>query len=118
MESIIVGVFHLALFLMIFLILSKQERKNLFSQYKIGTAMFTFNLCCFGLSFGVGYAARLAALFGPYMIIYIPQMLNVIESKTKRQIVTWIVVVVCGCQYILRLFVNNIGGTMPYSFFW
>ena len=80
--------------------------------------MFLLNLCCFALSFGIGYAARIAALFGPYIILFLPQMLDVMESRSKKKMIGLLLVLICGCQYILRLCVNNIGGTMPYTFFW
>ena len=60
----------------------------------------------------------MAALFGPYVILLIPQMLSLIESRTRRENAALLVAVVSGVQYILRMCVNNIGGTLPYDFFW
>lgn len=118
MESMVVGVFYLALFIMIYILMNRNERKKVFTHCRLGTTLFTLNISCFALNFGIGYAARIAALFGPYMILYLPQMLQLVESEQRRKIITLLLVVGCGCQYILRLCINNIGGTMPYAFFW
>ena len=59
---------------------------------------------------------RLAALFGVGQIVFIPQMLQTIESKKRRQIITGMVVVGMAGVYILRVMINNIGSTIPYEF--
>ena len=118
LEAVVVGLFYLVLFLMVLYFMNRQQRQKVFSECSMGLTMFTLNLSCFGLSFGVGYAARAAALFGPYMLLFIPQMLQRIENPDKRRAVSAMVVLVCGCQYVLRMLINNIGGTLPYSFFW
>lgn len=118
MESVIVGVFYLMLFLLVYILMNKRERRMMFERCHLGVTMFVLNLCCFALSFGIGYAARIAALFGPYIILFLPQMLDVMESRSKKKMIGLLLVLICGCQYILRLCVNNIGGTMPYTFFW
>lgn len=117
-ESLLVGIFYLAVFFVVWFFMNRQERKRIFEQCHIGTTMFVLNLVCFALSFGFGYAARLAALFGPYMILYVPQMLETVESQSKKRMIAVLVAGLCGIQYILRLCINNIGGTMPYAFFW
>ena len=88
------------------------------NECSIGVTMFVLNMCLFSLTLSLKYAARGAALFGPYLIILLPQMLERIESRGRRTLVKAVVVLVCGCQYIMRLCINNIGGTMPYQFFW
>ena len=116
-SSLMVGIFNMALFMMIYLLLGKGKRENLFKEYKLGAVLLTINLCFFGLNISLDYAARMAALFGPYLIIFIPQMIDLFDSSAKRTKVSVLVAVLCGAQYILRMCVNNIGGTMPYSFF-
>lgn len=117
-EAVMVGAFNLFLFAVIYFLMNKKEQTKVLTECNVGLTMFMLNLCFFGLSTGIGYGARIAALFGPYMILFIPEMLSIIESKNKRTMVMWILAGVCGCQYFLRLCINNIGGTMPYSFFW
>ena len=118
MVSLIVGVLNLIVFAICYLLLNSQERKKVFSQCSMGALMLLLNLCFFGLNIGVGQASRMAALFGPYMIIFIPQVLGLIENRSRRVEVTTLIVLLCGGQYIARLCINNIGGTMPYNFFW
>lgn len=118
MESMVVGVFYLALFVMIYILMNRKEQERVFEKCRLGTTLFTLTISCYALNFGIGYAARIAALFGPYMILYLPQMIQQIESEEKKKVITLLLVAGCGCQYILRLCINNIGGTMPYVFFW
>ena len=95
-----------------------KARSRVFRECALGIIMLTVNLCFFGLNVGLDYAARMAALFGPHVILLIPQMLSLIESRTRRENAALLVAAVSGLQYILRMCVNNIGGTMPYGFFW
>ena len=118
LEAAVVGVFYLLLFLITYILAGKEKRDSIFSRFAIGTVMLALNLSCFGLSFGLGYAARLAALFGPYLIFYIPQILSIVENPSNRRLSTALIVAISGIQYVLRLCINNIGGTMPYVFFW
>lgn len=71
----------------------------------------------FGLNIGLGSAARMAALFGPYIILYIPELLECVSDPERKEKLTMLIVIGCGCQYIARLMLNNIGGTMPYRIF-
>lgn len=118
MESLMVGVFYLVVVLFIFFMMKKTERKDVFQKCPTGSWMFTMTLCCFGLNVGFKMASRVAALFGAYMIIFIPDMLDKVEENNRRQWISLCVGLGCGLQYILRMAINNIGGTLPYSFFW
>ena len=118
METLIVGMLYAGIVCGIFFLTNKEECSNSVKNNQIGSWMFTLNLCFFGLNIGLGSAARMAAVFGPYIIIYIPQLLDSISLPKNKKTVTWIVILICGIQYILRMFINNIGGTMPYQFFW
>lgn len=117
-ESLVVGAFYLVVVFFILFMMTRTERQEVFQRCQIGSWMFTMTMCCFGINIGMKMAARLAALFGAYMIIFIPDMLDKIEDSRRREWVTVMVGLGCGLQYILRLMINNIGGTMPYSFFW
>lgn len=116
--SLIVGVLNGGVFVLTWLLLPKQKGRLVFSRYRLGVMLLTINLCCFGLNIGLGAASRIAALFGPYLVILIPQMLTLIENRSRRLEATAIIAALCGIQYVLRLCVNNIGGTMPYGFCW
>lgn len=116
--SILVGLFNAAVFLMVYLMLGRKSRPRVFQECATGVIMLTINMCLFGLNLGLDYAARMAALFGPYIIILIPQMMECFDSEAKKKDAAFLVALVCGLQYILRMCVNNIGGTIPYEFFW
>lgn len=116
--SILVGMFNGGVFLMVCWMMRPGERKAVFHTCAPGVMMLVLNLCFFGLNIGLEDASRMAALFGPYTMLLIPQMLELIESPVRRQNTTALVSVICGCVYILRMCINNIGGTMPYAFFW
>ena len=118
LQSLMVGMMNTAVFVLGYMMLYRVERKKVVMNYSVGVMMLVMNLCFFGLNIGLGYASRMAALFGPYIIIFIPQVLSLIESKSRRKRASLLIAVICGVQYILRLYINNIGGTMPYQFFW
>lgn len=117
METLIVGVLYAAVVLFLVCFMNRQEQEKAIAESPNGAWMFTLNICFFGLNIGLGSAARMAALFGPYIILYIPQMLECVSEEEKRKKLTALIVLICGCQYILRMLINNIGGTQPYQFF-
>lgn len=85
----------------------------------IGVWMLMLEMLFFCIGYDVAAATRMAALFGPYLIIFIPRLIETgIESKSVRLNVIALVMVLSGMQYIVRLQINNIGSTMPYQFFW
>lgn len=118
MATLIIGLLNLGVFVVCYWLLNSKERANVFAQCSLGIKMLVMNLCFFGLNIGVGQASRMAALFGPYMIIFIPQSINLIENRKRKQGVTLLIILLCGGQYVMRLGINNIGGTLPYRFFW
>lgn len=117
-EALLVGVFYAGLVLLVWFLMTKREHGLVMAECHVGMTMFVLNMCLFCLTFSLKYAARAAALFGPYLIILLPQMLDKIQSPGRRKLVKTAVVLLCGCQYVMRLCINNIGGTMPYRFFW
>lgn len=118
LASLMVGILNAGMFGVTYFMLNKTQRKRVFDENRIGLYMLLINLCFFGINIGLGDASRMAALFGPYLIIYIPQMINLVGPKEKREDVTVLIAMLSGILYILRLAINNIGGTMPYEFFW
>jgi len=117
-SSMIVGLLNGGVFVLALLLLPRKAVRVVFSKYRLGVMMLIANLCFFGLNIGIGVASRIAALFGPYLVLLVPQMLSLIGNRTRRREATAIIAALCGVQYVLRLCINNIGGTMPYSFFW
>lgn len=116
--SVLVGLLHAGMVFLTYWSMDRKARSRVFRECAFGIIMLTINLCFFGLNVGLDYAARMAALFGPYVILLIPQMLSLVESKTQRQNIAFLVALASGCQFVLRMCINNIGGTMPYRFFW
>ena len=116
-ESLLVGGLYLAIVAFIWFMAKKNERQYLFAGCPVGAWMFTFNICCYGLNIGFKMAARLAALFGTYMIIFVPDLIDKISGKKRKNRIVLILVFGCLIQYFLRMMINNIGGTMPYSFY-
>lgn len=117
-QSVLIGVLNAGVFGIAYLLNDKESRKNIFATEKVGMLLLVLNLCSFGITFGFGYASRLAALFGPYLIITIPRIVDKIHTEEKRMMAISMIMIVSGLMYIARLCVNNIGGTMPYQFFW
>ena len=116
--ALIVGVFYAVLFCFVCSFMTRRERRRVLAECNPGVHMFVMNMSLFCLTLSLKYAARMAGLFGPYLIILLPQMLERIESPERRKMVRTAVFLLCGCQYVMRLCINNIGGTMPYQFFW
>ena len=116
--SLIVGVLNGGFFLLTYWLLPKKRRAQVFTRERLGVMLLTVNLCFFGLNIGLGDASRMAALFGPYLVILIPRMLSMIEHRGRRAEAAAFLTVLSGIQYILRMCVNNIGGTLPYDFCW
>ena len=117
-ESILVCVLLLGLTCMVLVQMTKEERKRAMACLQTGFWMLTLTVCFFwvGISFTAG--ARAAALFSLYMIVFLPKLISIISSKSRKYLVVSEMVIICFLQYILRMQINNIGGTMPYLFFW
>lgn len=118
-ESLVVGALHILLMLYVWVLISKTKRDDAVKEEKVGIWMFIANVIFFSIGFDVAAAARMAALFGPYLIILIPNMIKRgTKSENKRMLIVAVLIILTGIQYILRLNINNIGSTMPYEFFW
>lgn len=116
--SLIVGVLNGGFFLLTLWLIPRKSRKRVFSRERLGVMLLTINLCFFGLNIGLGDASRMAALFGPYLVILIPRMLTLIDNRARRRDAAALIVLLSGIQYVLRMCINNIGGTLPYAFCW
>ena len=119
LESLIIGAFHLALILLVMMLTDRLERNKIIEHESIGIWMLVLEILFFCIGFDVASATRMAALFGPYLIVLIPNMIERgILSDNKRLNAIALIIILTGAQYIARLQINNIGKTMPYAFFW
>ena len=117
-EGLIVGAFHFAIIAYLYCRSEREKRPEILEKATIGTWMFTAEMLFFCLGFGASYSTRVAALFGPYIIIFVPEILEYgMRSEKKRVSIAGFLCLISGVQYILRLSINNIGSTMPYHFF-
>lgn len=118
LQSLMVGFLNGGFFLLTCLLIPRKYRREVWSRQRLGAMLLVINLCFFGLNIGLGDASRMAALFGPYIIILIPRMLTLIPIRAMRTDAARLIMLLSGIQYVLRMCINNIGGTMPYCFFW
>lgn len=119
MEGLLLGAFYFAAILAVLLILRRENRTVALELSPVGNWFFLLNVFFFSVSYTLIAATRAAALFSPYFIVYIPQILERgIRSDSRKKIAYVAVTAVCGAVYALRLTFNNIGGTIPYTFFW
>lgn len=119
MESLIIGAFHLALVLFVILLINKRNRANAVEYESVGIWMLVLEMLFFCIGYDVASATRMAALFGPYLIVSIPNLIDRgIASENMKLNAIALVVILTGAQYVARLQINNIGSTMPYMFFW
>ena len=118
-EGLVLGAFYFAVILAVLLMLRRENRSAALEISPVGNWCFLMNVFSFCVSYTLIAATRAAALFSPYFIVYIPQLLERgVRSESRKRFIAVCVTVFCGIVYVLRLTVNNIGGTMPYVFFW
>lgn len=117
-SSVLVGVWFLFIFAMMFLFMTKTERKAFVEEDQCSIWMLTAMTSCYCLALGMRNGERLAAMFSPYMLIAIPSCLSKIRESNRRNRAGIAIVILCGVQYFLRVSINNIGGSIPYDFFW
>ncbi len=117
-EGLLVGGFHFAIVTFTYLMINKNERLSIGEKIPVGVWAFIADSMFFCIGHELASATRIAALFGPYLIVFLPQMIeHGIKAEKKRVFVVVTLVVICGLQYIVRISINNIGNTMPYIFF-
>ena len=118
-EGVLLGAFYFMVILAVLMLLRRPNRAAALRISPVGNWFFLLNVFFFSVSYTLIAATRAAALFSPYFIAYIPQLLERgVQSESRRRFAFAAVAAVCGIVYVLRLTVNNIGGTMPYEFFW
>ena len=118
-SSLLVGVFHVLLLLQTWLLTEHTQRKAAVQDERVGMWMFVGDVFFFCVGYDIAAASRMAALFGPYLMVLIPNLLRKgIRSDRRRLLAIALIMTLTGVQYIIRLSINNIGSTMPYKFFW
>ena len=118
LEGLLVGALHLGLVFGIFFISAKRNWRYMADVDRVGIWMLLAETFFFALGIGMRSSLRMAALFGPYIIILIPNLIDKSSKNGNKNVVLLIIIVLTGLQYLLRIRINNIGGSMPYSFFW
>ena len=116
--SIAVGVFDVLVVFLPLLLMKREERSELIECDPVGSWLFLLHVGFFALSVGFAAGARAAALFAPYLIVLIPQYLERINDPGRKRAAVALVATLCFAQYIARMSINNIGGSVPFYFFW
>lgn len=116
--SIAVGAFDVLVLLLALLVLRREERAGLTVQDPVGSWIFLLHVGFFALALGFAAGARAAALFAPYLIVLIPQILERIQNSRRKRAAVVLIAALCFAQYAARMGINNIGGSIPYQFFW
>lgn len=116
--SLIVGVFNAVVAGLAVLLLRKEERRGLIESNQTGSWILLLNISFFAVDLGFSAGARAAALFGPYLIVLIPNILERIRSENRRKAAAFLVAAFCFLQYAARMQINNIGGSIPFYFYW
>lgn len=118
LEGLLVGVMYILFFSLIYLTNLKVSNEMI-KENQVGTWMFLIAILFYVSGIGLSFATRVAIIFGTFMVIYFPRLAYTHGiDPNKRKILIAIIVLLSGIQYILRLNLNNIGGTIPYTFFW
>lgn len=116
--KIVLGCFYLAL-AVICLYFRQGDAERFYQRNNLGLWMLLLNFAFFALGIQLPVFYRVAALFGPYLVVSIPQMIaDGAMSINKRRYLIVLLLLITGVQYALRLSFNNIGKTMPYATFW
>lgn len=118
LDGLLVGIMYVILFTLIYLT-TYSARNKLLKDNQFGTWMFLLTVLFYVSGIGLSFATRVAIIFGTFMMIYFPRLIYTKSiSLNRRRILVTTIVIICGIEYILRLSFNNIGGTIPYTFFW
>ena len=141
LEKMLVWVSHLAIFGICWYM--QKNREDMFRDNGVACWLFLLESVVYLLSSQSTGLGRVAYVLSPYLIVTIPALLQTVRGAelplpkrtgqvdTGRQLPEgWerhvpalsatktSIVILCVLVYIARLFVNNIGTTMPYLFFW
>jgi len=118
-DGLLVGAFHFFLVLFVYILIRPRNRETLLHDASLGCWMFMIEILFFLLGMDLSYGTRMAAVYSPFIIVFIPSMISKgVQTQRERTTLTAILMIITGLQYILRLSINNIGSTQPYEFFW
>ena len=116
--AVAVGIFSTFLLCVSTGMLTRDEREHLIVDEPVDSWMLLLYVCFFAVGIGFASGSRAAALFGPYLIVLIPRILDRITDEKRKRAAVIAVAAICFAQYVCRMEINNIGGSMPYCFFW
>ncbi|MCR5060499.1 MAG: EpsG family protein [Saccharofermentans sp.] len=83
---------------------------------RIHTWMVVLEIAFLLLSLRNNIFTRAAYFFMPCLPIFIDKAVSKLESRNNRLLVYSVLVFAIGVQYIIRIHINNIGGSIPYVF--
>lgn len=119
LEGLLVGLFYVMIILIIISFVGRNKYQESLQQNMYLNCLFYVSIMFYCLGINIPFATRIATLFSMVMPVYIPDIINSIKIPfaQKKKIILF-VSLICGLQFLFRLFINNIGGTLPYVFFW
>ena len=107
--------FHSFIFLLILLLVDFNNDHRYFNVLMWGVSI---ELSFFWLGLRLVFFSRISLLFIPCLMLLIPICIRNMRRIRYTMIVRAGFYGMIFVQYVLRLFVNNIGTTIPYRFFW
>ncbi len=112
--------FHGLLVLTIFIVqLATEGSLQLNDEEDISIHMWSviFEIVFLFMAMRIDIFTRVAYFFMPSLPIFIDKAIGNIRLNNNRVLLFWGLIIMIGVQYILRLQINNIGGSIPYKFF-
>jgi hypothetical protein len=106
-----------------------KEKRTYCDQHSLYLWLFIFEFAAYGLSSSVSMFARVSLLFMPCLLVLVPNAICQ-QNEERDSLTDWklrpmnifstsgFLVLLITAQYIARLFINNIGSTLPYATFW
>ena len=118
-DGLLVGAVQLFLVAFVYIMVHPRKRDTLLNDTSLGCWMFLVEILFFAVGMDLSYGTRMAAVFSPFIIVFLPSMISKgIQTQKQRTTLTALLMFITGVQYIIRLSINNIGSTQPYEFFW
>lgn len=81
------GILNIALVLLVVRFSNRSKWKSAFQEHYVGFWMLLLNIFSFGIAYFLPIGTRIAALFGPYMIIFLPNLIkSTISVKNMKRL--------------------------------